>query len=129
MGQLVCNSAQIKCSFGAAPAVLTILPAPRVMVSNMPAATIMDHVPMLNIAPFGMCMTITNPAVAAATSAALGVFTPAPCIPVTSAPWVPGSPTVLIANKPALNSTSQCLCNWGGAISIVMPGQTQTQVP
>lgn len=129
MGQLVCNGAQIKCSFGVAPAALIVLPTSMVTVSNMPAATIMDHAPMMNIPPFGMCMTLSNPAVAAATSAALGVFTPAPCVPVTSAPWVPGSPTVLIANKPALNNSSTCMCTWGGVVSVIMPGQMQTQVP
>lgn len=129
MAQLVCNTAQIKCSFGAAPAVLTVLPSKMVMVSNQPAATIMDHAPMVNIPTFGMCMSIANPAVAAATSAALGVFTPAPCIPATSAPWVPGSPTVLIGNMPALSSTSTCMCMWGGVINVLMAGQMQTMVP
>lgn len=128
MAQLVCSTAQIKCSFGAAPSALIVIPSSMVMVNNMPAATIMDFNPMANIPPFGMCMTITNPAVAAATSAALGVFTPAPCIPVT-APWTPGSPTVLIGNKPALSSTSTCMCTWGGVITVLMPGQMQTQVP
>ena len=129
MAQLVCNTAQIKCSFGIAPGVLIVLPEKRVMVSNQPAATIMDYVPIKNIPTFGMCQTITNPAVAAATSAALGVFTPAPCIPVTAAPWITGAPTVLIGNIPALNSTSTCMCTWGGAITVMMPGQVQTQVP
>ncbi len=128
MAQLVCSTAQIKCSFGVAPSALIVIPSSMVMVNNMPAATIMDFNPMANIPPFGMCMTITNPAVAAATSAALGVFTPAPCIPVT-APWVPGSPTVLISNKPALSSTATCMCTWGGVITVLMPGQMQTQVP
>lgn len=128
MGVLVCNSAQIKCSFGAAPAALVVLPVSRVMVSNLPPATITDSVPMANIPTFGMCMTITNPAVAAATSAALGVFTPAPCVPVTT-PWVPGSPTVLIGGKPALNNSSTCNCTWGGVVTVLMPGQMQTQVP
>jgi hypothetical protein len=79
--------------------------------------------------PFGMCTTLSNPTVASATSAALGVLTPMPCIPVTTAPWTPGSPTVHIANMPALNSTSQCMCNWGGVITITVPGQVTTDVP
>ncbi|MBP8000194.1 MAG: DUF4280 domain-containing protein [Chloroflexi bacterium] len=129
MAQLVCNAAQMQCSFGIAPAVLIITPENMVFTSNMPAATIMDYVPMKNIPTFGMCQSIANPAVAAATSAALGVFTPAPCIPVTTAPWAPGSPTVLVSNKPALNNTSKCMCTWGGVISIIAPGQMQTTVP
>lgn len=31
----------------------------------MPVATIMDHVPMKNVMPFGMCQSMANPAVAA----------------------------------------------------------------
>lgn len=129
MAQLVCNTAQIKCSFGVAPAVLVVTPENLVMVSNQPAATIMDFVPMKNIATFGMCQSIANPAVAAATSAALGVFTPAPCIPATSAPWAPGSTTVMLSNKPALSSSSTCMCTWGGVITVIQPGQMQTSVP
>ncbi|MCK7510882.1 MAG: DUF4280 domain-containing protein [Desulfobacterales bacterium] len=105
------------------------MPTNRTMCSNMPAANIMDNIPMVNIMPFGMCMSITNPSVASATSAALGVLTPMPCVPVTTAPWAPGSTTVMIANMPALSSSSQCMCSWGGAITISFPGQVTTNVP
>ena len=63
MSQQVCMGATLQCSFGAAPATLMVLPTNRVMTSNMPAATIMDHVPMLNILPFGMCNSPSNPMV------------------------------------------------------------------
>jgi hypothetical protein len=36
---------------------------------------------------------------------------------------------VLVANMPALNNSSKCMCNWGGVISINMPGQMTIQVP
>ncbi len=49
----------------------------------------MDHQPMVNISPFGVCVSLANPAVAAATSAALGVLAPQPCIPVTVSPMGP----------------------------------------
>jgi hypothetical protein len=111
------------CSFGVAPSVLTVLPINRTLTSNMPAANIMDHIPMVNIMPFGMCITPSNPAVAAATAAAMGVLTPMPCVPVTPAPWVPGSPTVLLGNMPCLNNTSTLMCTWGGVITVVQPGQ------
>lgn len=112
------------CSFGTAPSSLVVLPANRVMSSNMPDANIMDHVPMLNIMPFAMCTSLANPQVAAATAAALGVLTPMPCIPVTATPWTPGSPTVLIGGMPALNNASTCMCTWGGVITVSSPGQT-----
>ena len=84
---------------------------------------------MKNIMPFGMCSSLANPTVAAATSAALGVLTPMPCVPVIAAPWAPGCPTVLIANKPALNDSSKLMCNWGGVISINNAGQMKHQIP
>ena len=86
MGFIVCSGAMIKCSFGAAPSSLTVLPKNRVK-TTMPIANIMDNIPMVNIMPFAMCSSIANPTVAAATSATLGVLTPMPCIPVTPAPW------------------------------------------
>jgi hypothetical protein len=129
MSQLVTNGANIQCSFGTTPGTLVITPEGRTNASNMPGATIMDNIPMKNVMPFGMCITPSNPQVAAATSAALGVLTPQPCIPVTTAPWAPGSPTVLIGNKPALNNSCKLMCTWGGVISVVAPGQMTTNVP
>jgi hypothetical protein len=129
MPQHVCNGAMMMCSFGVAPSTLTVLPINRVMTSSQPAANIMDHIPMVNVMPFGMCMTPSNPQVAAATSAALGVLTPMPCIPMTTAPWVPGSPTVLEGGQPVLNNTSQLMCTWGGVITISVPGQFTEEVP
>ena len=129
MGMHVCNGALMMCSFGLAPSTLIVLPKNQMMTSYMPAANIMDNVPMVNIMPFGMCTSLANPTVAAATSAALGVLTPMPCIPVTPAPWVPGSPTVILSNMPALNDTSKLMCTWLGVISITMPGQFTEQIP
>jgi hypothetical protein len=79
--------------------------------------------------PFGMCMSPANPEVAAATAAALGVLTPMPCIPATTAPWTPGSPTVLLDNMPALDNSSMLMCMWGGEISITMAGQMTEEIP
>ena len=128
MGIQVCTGAMMMCSFGAAPSSLVVLPLNRTMTGT-PAANIMDNKPMLNIPPFAMCMSPANPMVIAATAAAMGVLTPMPCIPVTVAPWVPGSPTVLIGNMPALNNSSKLMCNWGGVIQISVPGQFTTMVP
>ena len=125
----VVNTAQLACSFGAMPATLTVLPVNRPLVSNQPAANIMDYQPQVNIAPFGMCMSPSNPQVIAATAAALGVFTPQPCIAVTLAPWVPGAVTVNIAGQPALDNISTCNCAWAGIISVTMPGQVTTNIP
>jgi hypothetical protein len=117
------------CSFGVAPSSLAVLPANKVLAGGPPAANIMDNKPIVNIPPFGMCQSPSNPTVAAATAAALGVLTPMPCVPVTSAPWVVGAPTVLIANMPALNDSSKLMCSWGGVIQFSFAGQATTQVP
>lgn len=129
MGQQVCNGAMLQCTFGAAPSTLIVTPENMTNANKQPAATIMDNIPMKNIMPFGMCQSLANPQVAAATSAALGVLTPQPCIPVTSAPWVPGAVTVMIKGKPALNNSSKLMCNWAGVISITNPGQYTVNVP
>lgn len=127
MGQLVTMGAMMQCSFGAAPSSLIVLPLNRTLGGPTPAANIMDNKPIVNIPPFAMCNSPANPTVAAATAAAMGVLTPMPCVPVTAAPWAPGSPTVQIANMPALTSTCKCMCNWGGVIQITNPGQTTVQ--
>ena len=128
MGQQVCNGAQIQCSFGAVPSSLAVLPVNGVMTNSRADANILDNVPMVNILPFGMCSSTANPEVAAATTAALGVLTPMPCIPVIIAPWTTGNPTVLIANLPIINNTSTCYCAWAGVISFINPGQDSVAV-
>jgi hypothetical protein len=130
MAQLVVMGAMMSCSFGMAPSSLVVIPkGSPTLATNMPAATIMDNVPIVNIPPFGMCQSMANPMVASATAAAQGVLTPMPCLPVITAPWAPGSPTVLIGGNPALNNSSQAMCNWAGVITISNAGQMKAMVP
>ena len=120
---IVVGGALIKCSFGVAPTPLTVLPINRILIGGMPAASIMDNKPMLNIIPFGMCSNPTNPAVIAALGA------PSACVPLTPAPWMPGCCTVLCASaRPSLNKSSMLMCVYGGVIT-VMPGQFNALVP
>lgn len=125
----VCSGATLQCSFGAAPAMFNVLPVNRTLVGGMPAANIMDFIPLVNITTFGMCSSLANPMVAAATAAALGVLTPMPCIPATASPWVPGAPTVLLGSMPALDANSMLMCTWAGVIKITYPGQVQMLIP
>lgn len=124
MGQLVCTGAQLMCSFGTGPATFSAS-GPQVQAGT--AAGVVSDVTPANVPTFIMCIAPSNPQVAAATSAALGVLTPQPCIPVLS-PWAPGSPTVLIGGVPALDSTSTCTCAWGGVVAVSSPGQTTVSV-
>lgn len=129
MGMCVCAGALLQCSFGVAPSALTVLPVNRVMTGPMPAATIMDFAPIVNVPPFGMCTSVANPMVIAATAAALGVPTPMPCIPVPTGPWIVGGPTVMLGGMPVLNADSKLMCAWAGVIQIAFPGQATCMVP
>lgn len=125
----VCMGATMMCSFGMAPSELVVLPINRTFTDSMPDANIMDHVPLVNILPFGMCTTPSNPEVAAATAAALGVLTPMPCIPVTPTPWTPGGITVNIGPFTTLDNVSILNCMWGGVITFEEAGEFTVNVP
>ncbi len=111
------------CTFGMAPSSLVVLPVRTKMLSNVPRGNIMDFAPMVNIMPFGMCTTPSNPTVAAATAAAMGALTPMPCIPAVTTPWMPGNPMVLVQGQPALTRTCCNMCMWGGQITFTTDGQ------
>ena len=127
MGNQVCMGAMLKCTFGVAPGTLMVLSL-NLVLTKVPDANIMDNKPMVNILPFGMCQSMANPMVAAASAAAMGALVPMPCIPMTTAPWVPGSPTVLLAKMPTLNNSSKLMCMWGGIIGINVAGQFTVSV-
>jgi hypothetical protein len=122
------STAQMLCSFGISPSPLNVLPLRRVLIEGKPAATIEDMVPLVNIPPFGMCTSLSNPTVAAATAAALGVLTPMPCVPVPTGPWEPPTANTLIGGTPAVCSGAVCNCAWGGIITVTFPGTVQTIV-
>jgi hypothetical protein len=128
MGQKVQTGAMMLCSFGVAPSTMNVLPTNKVL-GTLPTANIMDNKPFVNVPPFGMCISLANPAVASATTAALGVLTPMPCTPVLPAPWAPGSPKILVGNMPMLNNTSTCMCAFAGVITFTVAGQVKVQVP
>jgi hypothetical protein len=123
MAKQVCSLAMLKCSMGVAPGTFMVTPEKMVNTSSQPAANIMDHIPMKNIMPFGMCTSPSNPAVAAA------MGSPVPCVPVTPSPWMPGAPTVILKGSPALNDTSKLICMMGGTIEVTNPGQTTHDIP
>lgn len=126
MSKIVCNGTTLKCSCSAAPTMMPIivLPKNKALTMGQPAANIKDHIPLLNIPSFVMCKSMQNPMVQAATAAALGVLTPAPCMPATSEDWKDGSPTVKLAGQPILTTKSKLKCQYGGMIEIVQPAQT-----
>lgn len=125
MGKMVVNSAQIQCTMGAAPGALTVT-GPKVKGGGQFAANVMDNKPNTNVAPFGMCNSMGNPAVQAATNAAMGTLTPQTCTPMTSsAPWTPGKPKVKVRKQAALDDACTLTCTYGGTISVKSAGQTK----
>ena len=124
MAPLVVAGAQVMCMFGKVPVPLVVVPEGAAVTAGPPAATIMDFVPITNIATFGACNSPTNPACANPTGTA-------PCVPAIVAPWVPGAPTVMINGMPALTADSRCACTLGApeCISIVEPGQVIVELP
>lgn len=125
MANPVVNTAICTCSFGAAPMVLPVTSQQTVSMGGLPTATIMDN----KCTTFGMCSCIANPAVAAATAAALGALTPSACVPVTVAPWAPGVPTVTVCGQPLLNNTSKLMCAYGGVIQVSMTPAVTVSTP
>ena len=115
--------AKLECDKGTAPSKLVVLPGRRMQVNGKFRANIMDCVPMTNVMPFGMCKSMTNPAVAAATAAANGVLTPQPCTPSCSI-WLGGKTLVMVDNKPSLQKGDNAVCPLGaGMIEVKDSGQ------
>ena len=113
MGVQAVLTGTCQCAVGSAPSPLMVLPIHRTMAGGKPAANIKDHIPFLNIMPFGSCALLLG----------------APCVPATPGPWAPGSPTVLVDGAPALNNSSILSCCIGGVISITNPGQPTVLIP
>ncbi|GAB4556953.1 MAG: DUF4280 domain-containing protein [Haliangiales bacterium] len=122
MGFQVTTGASMMCSFGVAPSSLIVIPK-TLYASSLPAADITTNQPMVNVPSFGACTSLANPTVAAATSAALGVLTPQPCIPATTAPWIPGNSKLLNSNMLTLDNSCTLMCSYGGVIQVLTPGQ------
>ena len=108
----VVNGALLICTLGAAPSALVVLPVHRKQIEDQLAANIMDHIPLTNIMPFGACMALQGL-----------------CVPATSAPWAPGSTSVMLDEQPALDNVSTLECMVGGTITVMDPGQTTVEIP
>lgn len=125
----VTSTAMIQCTFGTNPCPLMASPGRMTKLSNLAKLNIMDFTPMTCIGSFGMCSSPSNPAVIAATAAALGVFTPAPCVPAVTTPWMPGAATFMVEGMPALTNQCKNMCMWAGQISFSNDGQIPIPPP
>ena len=123
MAEFVCQGALMMCTFGSAPGALNVTSQADVSTAgDLPLATILDTPE--GVPTFGLCSSLANPAVAAATAAALGVLTPQPCTPSTT-PWTPGSADVFLGGIPAVLDDDVCQCAFAGEITITFPGQEE----
>ena len=118
-GPVATDGTLMMCDFGVAPSALIVEPL-GVFANDLPAANILDIIPIVNIPPFVLCESPMNPEVIALTSLALGVPTPAPCLPIVVDPWVAPS-TVLMDGMPVLTEGAFCECLWGGTIDLIGP--------
>lgn len=122
MSLFVVTGGTCKCSFGTGICTINATTQTTVMSEGKPVVTITDN-QIANIKGFVMCTSLANPQVQAATTAAMGVLTPQPCIPACASPWMGGS-SILVGGKPAVTGTSTLMCSKGqGQISIVSTGQ------
>ena len=127
MGIPVVSGAACLCTMGTSPGQINATNQMTIRVGGKPAASIADSAPLSNVGSCGMCTSLANPAVAAATAAALGVLTPQPCVPAPAGAWVcPGK--VRVGGKPILTTDGKLNCAYGGTISIMNPGQMTTQI-
>ncbi len=126
MSMFVTTGATCVCSFGTAPGTFTATNTPTMMLAGKTPGVITDIAGGVNMAPFAMCNSLANPAVAAATAAAMGVLSPQPCMPVITGAWTPpaGKP-ILLGGKPCLTMDCTAICSWGGKITFTSPGQVK----
>jgi hypothetical protein len=120
MPRVVCTGATLQCSFGTTPSTFA---ASGVQASAGGPVGVVTDAALANVPSFGLCVSLANPQVAAATAAALGTLTPQLCQPVLS-PWSPGSAQVTVGEAATLDDSSQCMCAWVGVVTVSAAGQT-----
>ena len=119
----VVAGAILSCSFGSQKSRLKMQMSHGVYVKGKPIMNVMDHVPNINIMPFGTCGSRMNPAVASATAASNGVLTRMPCMPMVTMPWIGGKSDKTVDNFPALLNDSTNMCMYCGQIRVEDDGQ------
>jgi hypothetical protein len=119
----VVAGATLKCNQGDRESKLKLPVHHRVYIKGIPQANSNDFKPNVNVLPFGMCKSMANPAVAAATAANHGKLKKMPCTPVLTMPWINGKEDKLVDGAPALLNKSTHMCLYCGRITIEADGQ------
>ena len=98
------NGAMVQCNMGAMPLPITLMKDHGVS-AGAALLNANDHVPMVNIMPFGICK-LKPPTPPGANV----------CIPVTAQAWKSGDMHCMIDGAPALTKDSFLVCSCGGII-------------
>lgn len=122
MGVIVVAGATLKCTAGSGPGSLSVTSQNSLLVDGKPAATIKD-----TKASCGMCSSMKNPQVEAATSAAQGILSPQPCAAKMVGSWSVKQKKFLADGIPCLTNDSTARCAYGETISIKDPGQKKVK--
>ncbi len=96
------------CMMGVVPLPLMMLPVSRVLGPCGFFGNMMDKMAIVTIPTFAMCK--------------LPPF-PKPCMPSVPGPWIVPKVTVMVAGKPAFDSSAKAICALGGIIEIKSPTQ------
>ena len=116
MNKLVISGDLCSCSNGSTLCPLIVADPLRKMKLNGKSVAVATDISVYNISTFGMCNNINNPAVAAATAAAQGVLTPAPCVPAVVGSWNNTAKKTQINGVGAVREDSTLNCTYGGYI-------------
>lgn len=128
MSLAVVTGATLSCPMAfppGSPSTLNVSSQTSVTAEGKPIATVKDASLGSNVVPFSMCFSPANPAVAAATAAALGVPTPSACLGTFAGPWTTEQTKVTAGGAPCLTQGCTMTCVYGGTIQITNPGQSK----
>ncbi|MBO6177642.1 MAG: DUF4280 domain-containing protein [Selenomonadaceae bacterium] len=100
--------ALIRCNSGVAPVPLLLPVSHGVTSKGQPLVNANDHIPMMNILPFGICSK--KPVAPPGANI---------CIPITPMAWKKGDKNCFVAGAPALTKDSCLTCMMGGTIKFV----------
>ncbi len=105
----IVNGAVCLCTQGSDPCALKVTNHNNVQIDDQSAATVLDHIPGVNLTTFGTCKV-----------------TGSKCVPVTPAPWETGSATnVQVNDQLVLLQTDRLKCTVPGIITVLDPMQAR----
>ena len=116
MDKYVCEGDSVNCSMGSAPCKIKVVSNDKLFVENKKVATVNDY-KIPSISGFGMCKSMSNPKVEAATAAANGVLQPQPCEPVINSSWS-GNTKLCAKGIMAITDKSHNKCLYAGNLSV-----------